>query len=664
MTLNKRRAVAQLEQARLHLERGEWAQVEALVTPVREQGFSDDVTSSLLGEALRRLGRLEEARKVLVEGHAAHPQSAEIEARLGCVLLDLDEPSKAVEHFLHARQRLGRDPQLLTSLAAALLRLGRAEEAEAQLARALLLGAGPDARLVLAGVKARRGQLGEADRLAAKVEDGADPGLRWAARALRTDLRFLKGDARGALDAWLELEREGQLQSWQDAHLALAAEVCGESALSERVMARRIGAATADDLVLFAQIANLRRQPERALEWLSEAEKRTGQSEVDWLFEARSTRGRALRLLGRHEEARVALEEACAQPEANVPRLGVPPHVDLGLLALDQSAFDVAERHLRRALELDPDAPEARHGLELVERRLGWRQAFEASAEERLSTARAETEAMRRRFVMRETEVERLKRELAELKDARREAERDAAQVLAQAQAERERLEREKREALRRELEQRERDVEAKALENLQSVFGVGREACPEKLWQMLRVAERTYQQALYTELPAAAVAVLFSGAFERSLVDVLAQEFSRWLDAKGLRARFLDEGVRERRGSRVEYSDRFFDWFDREQDARPPSLGEIARVLERRGDLHLALWRRFLTEFFSVDDAFWSEFSKFVTWGKETLRDPVAHGHIEIDWDGLKQFREKLLFQFAGASPGALPRLLAARKK
>ena len=56
--------------------------------------------------------------------------------------------------------------------------------------------------------------------------------------------------------------------------------------------------------------------------------------------------------------------------------------------------------------------------------------------------------------------------------------------------------------------------------------------------------------------------------------------------------------------------------------------------------------------------------FSRFVTWSKETLRDPVAHGHIEIDWDGLKQFRERLLFEFAGQKPGALPRLLRARKK
>lgn len=665
MTLNKRRAIAQLEQARLHLERGEWAQVEALAAEVRAAGFAEESAFSLLGESIRRQGRLKDALEILRDGLGKHPGSSELEARLGCVFLDLDEPAAAIEHFSRARQRLSRDPQLLTSYAAALLRLGRAEEAEAQLARALLLGAGPDARLVLATVKARRGQLGEADRIAAKVEELGDPSLSWAAKALRADLKLLRGDARGAFDAWQAMEQAGQLQPWQDAHLAWAAELAGERAIADAVMARRLGQGPlSEDLLLFAQIVNLRGEAARAIEFLDRAASQVKSAEPGWQFEYLSCRGRALRLLGKPADASAALLEAVALPEGALPKLGVPPHVDLGHLAADAGEFEQAEQHFRRALELDPDEPEAKRGLELCSRRLGWRQALEASADERLSAAKAETEAVRRRFVMRETEVERLKREIAQLKGERNEAAREAQRAQAAAESERRRLEEEKRKTLAIELEQRDRDVEGKATENLERVFGTSRNACPEKIWQMLFVAERTYQQSLYTEIPAAAVAVLFSGAFERSLVDVLAQEFSRWLDKHGLRAQFLEDAVRERRGSRVEYFDRFFDWFDREQDARPPALGEISRVLERREERHLAPWLRFLRESFSLDDAYWAEFSRFVTWSKETLRDPVAHGHIEIDWDGLKQFREKLLFEFGGVTPGALPRLLAARKR
>ncbi len=86
--------------------------------------------------------------------------------------------------------------------------------------------------------------------------------------------------------------------------------------------------------------------------------------------------------------------------------------------------------------------------------------------------------------------------------------------------------------------------------------------------------------------------------------------------------------------------------------------------MLERREESYLAIFNQYLGSTFELPSAFWTEFARFVTWGKETLRDPVAHGHIEIDWEGLKQFRERLLFSFAGHESGALPTLLRARKK
>lgn len=659
--LNKRKAVTLLEQARLHAERGEWREAEALAAQVRASGFTEAATFVVLGEALRQLGRRDEARQVLEEGLAAHPQDAELESRLGRVFLDLDDGERACELFQRARTKLSRDPQLLTSYAAALLRVGRAEEAEAQLARALLVGGGADTRLVLALVKTRRGQLDEADRLAAQLEGLPDEELVWQARALRAELRLMRGDAKGALEAWRRIEAAGRLEPWRLSSMAWAAELAGERPVAEALIERRLAQGpTAEDLMLFAQVANLRREPRQALELLARAEGLVRAPVAGWSFEVLATRGRALRLEGRTDEAQRVLLEAEALPEGTLPRFGAGPQVDLGHVAAERGDFEEADRRFRRALELDPDEPEAKRALELTSRRLGWREALEASAEAKVDAARAEAEALRRRHLARETEIERLKREIERLKAERSSAEQEAEA----AEAERRRLEAEGRTKVRRELEEREQEIEAKALENLERVFGTGRDACPERLWQMLLVAERTFQKALYTELPAAAVAVLFSGAFERSLVEVIVTTFDRWLDREGLRARFLEDGVRERRGARVEYFDRFFESLDREQSARPPSLGEVSRVLERRHESYLAVFERFLGASFALSPAFWDEFAQFVTWSKETLRDPVAHGHIEIDWDGLKQFRERLLFSFGGQPSGALPQLMKARKK
>lgn len=660
--LNKRRAIAQLEQARLHSEREEWATVERLVREVGAAGIREPAVPSLLGEALRQLGRRDEAREVLEAGHAAHPDNSEIEARLGCLYLDADEPLKAIEILGRVRRARPRDPQVLTSFAGALLRVGRAEEAEAQLARAMLVGGGADTRLVLALVKLRRGQFDDADRLAAQIEASQSaPMLVWTARALRADVKLLRGDARGSYEAWLKIDGAGHLQPHQIAHMAYAAQLAGEKAQADAAIARRLAQdPQSEDLLLFAQIANLRKEPARALEWLVQAERTVKVPDPGWDFEFHSSRGRALRLLLRGDEARKELEAACALPEASIPRVGAEPFVDLGHLAAESGAFEEAETHFRRALALDPDEPEAKRALELTSRRLGWRQALEASADERVEAAKAEAEALRRRFLVRETEVDRLKREVERLKVERASAEAQARDATQQVQA----LQSQSPQKLRTELEERERDIEGKSNENLQLAFGEGRIACPDRLRQMLLVAERTYQKSLYTELPAAAVAVLFSGAFERSLVELIVQPFDQWLDQQKLRSRFLEDGVRERRGNRVEYADRFFESLDREQSARPPSLGEVSRVLERREEAYLSIFNRFLLSSFDLPGTFWTEFARFVTWGKETLRDPVAHGHIEIDWEGLKQFRERLLFSFAGEGTGALPTLLRARKR
>lgn len=651
--LNKRRALAQLEQAALHVDRGEWAEVEALVAPAMAAGVDVAHGYVMLGEAQRQQGRGDEALATFKRGLAKHPGDALLESRVGAVLLDRDDAAGAAEYLSRARQKLPRDSQVLTTYAAALLALGRAEDAEAQLTRALLVGGGDDARHVLAVTKMRRGRYAEAEKLALSVEASAQgvPMLYWASRTLRASLLVLRGEATEGLALWREADAAGYLGPHQLAHLALAAELAGQRAAADEAIGRREGQATAEDLLLFAELFNLRGEPQRALDALARAEPIARPlDESAWRFELLSTRGRALRLLGRRDEARAMLTAALALPEASLPHVGARPNVDRGLLSLDEGDFEGAQTSFRAALSLDAGEPEAKRGLALAEKRLQWRQVVETSAEERVTAAQTEADAMRRRYLLRENEVDRLRREVKRLEGERATAQAVTAQVQSETPS-----------RVRAELEARERDVDAKADDSLKAAFGDA--ACPERLWNMLRVAERTYQQALYMELPAAAVSVLFSGAFERSLIELVVQPFGAWLDAQGLRARFLADGVREQRGSRVEYFDRFFESFDAEFEARPPSMGEVTRVIERRGERYLQVFARFLSEQFAVDDAFWSAFAEFVTWAKETVRDPVAHGHLELGWDNLKVFRERMLFSFAGAKPGALPRLMQSRR-
>jgi tetratricopeptide (TPR) repeat protein len=664
--LNKRRAIALLEEARLNAERGEWAKTEEAARRVIDESDLDQPAAfTLLAEALKRLDRRADALAVLEKGHARYPKEPDVEAHLGSLLGELEQPKRAVEHLARARAKKPRDPVLLTHYAAALLRVGDAEAAEQQLAAALLVGGGPDTRLVLALVKARRGRLDEADTLAAQVEaaKSGDPSLAWAARAVRADVKLLRGEPAEALAAWKAIEAAGRLDGPQLAHMAYAAQLVGDTALADQLIARRHAeGAQADDLLLFAQIANVRGQPERALELLEEGE-RLGTIDPADHFEWWATRGRALRLVGRKDEAVALLEQARALPESTVPRLSAGIFVDLGHLAAEAGDFEAAERHFTTALERDPDEPEARRALELTRRRLAWRSDLQESTQQRVEAARAEAEALRRRFQARETEVEALRRELSRLKAAQASAVEATKRAQDAAEIERRRLQAEQQKKVREELETREREAGDKAKENLERAFEGAADRCPPALWQMLLVAERTYQTAIITELPAAAVAVLFSGALERSLVELIVKPFDAWLEQGTRRADFLADAVREKRGSRVEYFDRFIDAFDRDLAARAPALGEVSRVLDRRNERYLAPFRAFLGEQFHVDDAFLAALATFVQWSKEKLRDPVAHGHIELDWDELKSFREQLLFRFGGAERGLLPRLIEARR-
>ena len=658
--LNKRRAIALVDQARLHFQRREWEKVVELGRVLVDARLEKPVGYALLGDGLRKLGRRDEARVVFAEGLGRFPREADLEGRLGALLLEQEDVEGALEYLVRARAKKKRDPSLLTYSAAAHLKAGRLEEAEGLLAQALLAGGGLDSKLVLALVKARRGRLEEADALAAEIETKAtEPGLEWAARAVRAGSRLMMGDAAGALERWKAIDAAGFLEAAQLGHMAYAAQMLGEVELADSLIARRMShGARAQDLLLFAEVHNLRKQPLRALERLDAAEQAEGERGPGWEYQKEAARGRALRLAGRAAEARVALCAASGRPEASL-RFGAAVWVDLGHLDADEGDFDAAIAHFSHALELDPGEPEARSALEMSRRKLAWRDALKASAEDQVGAAKAEVEALRRRFMARESEVDELLAEIERLKATAAEVVRRAQE---EAEAEKVKVKAEHQRRLREELEAQERDAVTKATENLGRAFGE-EVVLPEVLRPLFLVAERTYQQALYTQLPAAAVAVLFSGALERSLLELLVRPFDVWLDEKGRRARFLDGATRERRGRRVEYYDRLVEAFDRELEARAPALGEIARALDRRHEAYLESFQAFLGEAFSLDDPFFDRLAAFVQWSKEKLRDPVAHGRLELEWDELKLFREQLLFRFAGKDRGALPLLVCSRR-
>lgn len=664
--LNRKRAAALLEQCRLHLERGEPARaVQLLEGAVDDPVWPDGSAVALFAEALTRSAQLDRARAVVARGLERFPKDADLYARLGGVELAAGRAREAVQHFAKAKPRFRREPAFLTHYALALLRSGQLDAAEAELSVALLSGGGGDSKLVMAMCKAHRGRLEDALALAEQVERTAkEPLLAASAKAVRADCLLMRGDAQAALALWRELADGGRLEPTSLAHMAYAAQVVGDAGLAKQLVEQRLSAgATPEDRLLFAQIANLRQEPSDALAHLDAAEQGDGERPVGWRFELTAARARALRLAGRRDEARALLDDAAEQPEAQLPRWGARVWVDRGHLAAEVGEFEAADAAFAQALALDPDDPEAKRAKALTSQRLAWREAVTASAEAKVEAARAEAETLARNFRSRESELEQLKRELERLRAQTASAEDKARRAEQEAQAQAAKAHAEQDRRLRDELVAREADADQKAEAVLSTALADGRAHCPASLWQVLLVAEKTYQRAIFTELPAAAVAVLYTGALERALVALLVADFGAWLDARGARAKFLEGAVRERRGLRVEYFDHFAEALDRQVAGRPPSLGEVARVLARLGEPYLAPFAEFLDARYALPRAFWAELGEFVSWTKDGLRDPAAHGRgDDLEWDALKRFRERLLIGAPGA-PSFLTRLFGARR-
>jgi Flp pilus assembly protein TadD len=657
--LNKRKAAAQLDQARLLAQGGAWDRVLTVVAPVLEAKLLPGTEAeSLYAEGLERLGRKAEARAFLEKALATRRDEPNLTARLGILLVHANESARGVELMARVRHQLRREPTFLTNYAAGLLKVGRVEEAETALAAAMLTGGGDDTRLVFALAKAQKGDAPGAEAIAVQIgTQSKDAGLRATARAIEADCRLMQGDARGALERFRALDAEGQLEADHLPHAALAAQLAGDEALANAFIQRRGASASAEDRLLFAQVALSRNRPLDALAELDQAARAIGEKLPGYEYEATVARGRALRLLGRADEARAQIERAKTMPEAELKLLGARVWLELGHLGAEAGDFELADAAFARALELDPNEAEARLARQSSSRKTAWKTELKQSSEARLEAARSEAEAMKRRFLAREGELEQMRRELDRLKSLSADAEQRAKALEREAK----KVKDEQALRLREELEARERDSDEKAREVVEQALGAAAPACPETLLRMVLVAERTYQKGLYSELPAAAVAVLFSGALERSLFMLLVQRFDEWLEKTGRRAAFLKGAVREKRGRRVEYFDRFVEAFDRTLEAKAPSLGEVSRALTRRRDGPLADFNAFL-QAAGHDDAFLDALADFVQSAKERLRDPVAHGlAIDLSWDELKAFRKAFLLEF-GKGPGVLAQLLGAR--
>lgn len=669
-SIPKHKALKLIDRAQVHLAKGEFAEAEALLREVSASGLNLPQAPGFLGDALSGQGREDEAVALWQEALARDPKDPELNARLGAALSRKGSYAEALPFLERAQADKRKDSGTLIHLAFANAEQGRLEEAERAVGKALKAGGGAEAKLVLAVIRGRQGRYADAERLCSEVEASSSTmEVLDSAKAMRADARLLQGDAATALALWKDVRGRGRLDPSHLGHMAYAAQLCGDTALTDSLMAERTQAGpSAEDLLLFAQISNLRSRGEDALEKLDASERAEGARHPGHSFEIAATRGRALRLLGRRDEARAVLSALAEAPEASNARLGPKVQIDLGHLSAEEGDFETAERHFRAALKLDEDDPEAKRAMELTARRVAWRHELEASTEAQVEAAKAEAEAMRRRFSAREGELESLRQELEALRRAQMEALEKAkraeeeARVAAQRAAEQARSEQQKK--VREELAQREVEIEEKAQANLDEALGEVRARCPKTVLDGFVVAEKTFQKALYTDLPAAAVAVLYTGALERALYTFFVERFRVWLKEKGRLADFLKGAVRERRGTRVEYFDHFVEAFDEERPGRAPSMGEVGRVLERRSEPYLRPFAQFLEENWNVEPAFFDALATFVLWSKTELRDPVAHGRGDsVGYDQLKKVREGVLFSLAGREHGALAALVRAAK-
>jgi hypothetical protein len=262
----------------------------------------------------------------------------------------------------------------------------------------------------------------------------------------------------------------------------------------------------------------------------------------------------------------------------------------------------------------------------------------------------------------RERELESLRKEIAQLEQKRKELEQARSQAEAAAEQARAQAQTEQKAGLQRELAAREAEVAHKTAEELGRAFSGRLEKAPAAVVELLRVAEQSYQVGLLNDLPGAGVAVLYTGALERALYLCLVSELDRYLDSGGRRSQLLQASLKGQRSGKPEYQDHFVAAFDREHPGKAPGLGEVARVLKRRADPHLAPVRAFLEEERGWPAPFLDALGSYLEEIKVRLRDPVAHGRVlEVPTREVAELRRALMREFQGG-PGLLERLAFPR--
>lgn len=642
-------AAADLQRAGHLLEAGQHAEALPIlqrVGPILEL----PAVEAAIGDCLFALGRGDEAIAAYQQGLKRFPTSAEVALRLAGRGLELGRFREALPGFRAARAAHRRDPQFLRGFAYAALQSECWDEAAELAAAALDLGEDESSRLVLGLALSAQGKLAEA---AAALENGAEP----RTRALAARMHALGGNLQRAIALYDEVEPLGGLAASDWAPAAQAAALTGDRGRAERYLAEaeRLEPGTSTRLAA-ANLALLVRDPDRALAALAPLA-----SEPDPADRALALAltARAHRLADRTADA----ERALAGLPADAPlRARAIAEVERGHLQALAGDFERAEAAFRAALAIDASDAEAQRGLDAAARRLSWKRDVLADAGKQVEAARAEAEAVRRAVAQREDELTRLKRQLAELERERQAAERHARDAEARAEAERQRADAERKAALQAELQARESEAREKTEAVIREAFGGRAAEAPVSLVQALRVAELNYQKALQTDLPGAGVAVLYSGVLERALYLCIVSELERHLDDESRRTRLLQASRKGARGGKPEYIDHFVGAFDREHPLRAPGLGEVARAVRKRGELHLQVVREFLEEARGYPPAFLEALPGFIDDAKQRLRDPIAHGRVlEIDDQTIAAFRRALVQGFEGGR-GVLYRLVFPR--
>ncbi|MCL2625985.1 MAG: hypothetical protein FWD46_04090 [Cystobacterineae bacterium] len=662
--LNKRRAVSWVKSALICKANGENERaIELLREVVHSSEMNNlDVHILFIG-MLREAGKVGEAKVELEQLLGRHPEDLRGQALWAAMVSEEGDLEEGLVLFDKIKAQLLKEPDFLVDYADALSKANRLHEAASVLGIALLRAPNARVRLMNAWIKILMAKFSEAEAMLQETlrqKDAASwEGLIQSSLAV---CALYSKSPQTAYALFEEIEQKEKLSKEHKALMAYAAQLAGKTEKADALMADFLATEpSAEEWLWMACIANQRHQPALALRYV-EGSLKSPKLEAASL----AAKGRALRLSGKNEEAHAVLLQALEVRRFKSHIETAYIHTDMGHIFVEKADFKTATEHFQKALSYWNAYPEALQGLELVEKRTAWKQKLEQEAKAQLEETHAEMKALKSHSMLRENELSALREELQKLRSAHTKAQQQNHQMVLEAQ---ERIsdiaqaqKADLKTQLQKELLTREEEIEHKTEENIALALKEHASKCPVPLMKLLRVAERTFQTALYTQLPATAVAVLYSGVLERLLCVLFVERFEAWLNVDTWRReKLIAKAIREKRGGRVEYFDNFVAAFDGAENRRIPSMGEIIRALEKRQESYLETFRIFLDESYGFSDAFYTDMIAFVSWAKQTLRDPSAHGRgVELAYAELKAFRNRLLFQFKEGENGLMVQMLA----